>query len=65
MKVKTLQEIAAEHLGFPTLETKGTDSADFRQVAVWNLARALEQAYAQGYQAAERAARDAGKAAAS
>lgn len=58
MKIKSLAEIAAEHLGFPTLETRGTDTADMREVAVWNLARALEQAYAQGYQAAERKARD-------
>lgn len=62
MKIKTLQEIAQETLGFPTLETRNSDSADFRDVAVWNVARALELAYAQGYQAKEREVRDAGKA---
>lgn len=57
MKVKSLEEIARELLGFPTLETRGIDAADFREVAVWNLARALELAYAQGYQAGERASK--------
>lgn len=64
MKVKSLEEIARELLGFPTLETRGSDEADFREVAVWNLARALELAYAQGYQAGHKQAKaDAEKAA--
>lgn len=55
MKVKTLEEIAREELGFLTLESRKSDDLDFRSVACWQVLRALELAYAQGYQAAERA----------
>src|ERR1700742_3341055 len=34
----------AEKLGFETLETRNSDSADFRSVAVWSLKAALEAA---------------------
>jgi len=54
VKVKTLEEIAREELGFLTLESRKSDDLDFRSVACWQVLRALELAYAQGYQARER-----------
>ncbi len=47
-----LAAIAAAQLGFPTLESRGSDELDFREVAVWNLKDALERAYAAGRDAA-------------
>ena len=38
----------AEHLGFPTLETRSSDSLDFREVAVWMVRDALRHAYEAG-----------------
>lgn len=62
MKVKTLEEIAREEVGFKSLETKNDPAHDERTVSVWQMRRALEVAYAQGFQAADRTAREAAKA---
>lgn len=43
-----LAAIAEKHCGFETLETRNSDSDDFRDVAVWSLKDALEAAYAAG-----------------
>lgn len=44
----TLAEIARDHLGFATLETRNSDSLDFRDVAVWKVEEALKAAFAAG-----------------
>jgi len=41
-------EIAAQHLGFPTLATQKVGSVDFREVAVWEVKDALEAAFRAG-----------------
>ncbi len=44
----TLERIARESLGIPTLETRNSDALDFHDVSVWSIKAALEQAYAAG-----------------
>ncbi len=39
-----LEEIARKHLNMSTLETRKTDD-DFKELAVWNIKKALEAAY--------------------
>ena len=46
-----LAAIAREKLGFTTLETRNSDSLDFRDVAVWSVKDALEAAYRAGVDA--------------
>lgn len=46
-----LQLIAKEILGLETLETRNSDSLDFREHAVWTLKAALEAAYEAGRKA--------------
>jgi hypothetical protein len=41
---KTLERIAAEHLGIETLEARKRDSLDFHEVSVWGVKAALEAA---------------------
>ena len=41
---KTLERIAAEHLGIETLEARRRDSLDFHEVSVWGVKAALEAA---------------------
>lgn len=48
-----LADIAREKLGFETLETRRSDSLDFRDVAVWSVKDALEAAYRAGLGAAK------------
>jgi hypothetical protein len=43
-----LAQIASQHLGIDTLETRNSDSLDFHDVAVWTLREALEAAYLAG-----------------
>lgn len=43
-----LEIIALECLDIPTLETRNGDSEDFYDCAVWNIRKALEQAYEAG-----------------
>nr|WP_174990267.1 hypothetical protein [Pandoraea aquatica] len=43
-----LTHIAEATLGIPTLESRHSDSLDFHDLAVWTIARALEQAYIAG-----------------
>ena len=43
-----LMEIAREHLGIPTLETRRSDSLDFHEVAVWCVHDALKAAFEAG-----------------
>lgn len=45
---KVVKQIAAEFLNFETLETRSSDSLDFKDVAVWSVKDALEAAYKAG-----------------
>lgn len=45
-------EIAREHLGIETLESRGRDSLDFHDVSVWGVKAALQAAYGAGVNAA-------------
>lgn len=53
---RKLAEIAKEECFFDTLETRHSDSLDFRDVAVWCLRSALEAAYKAGAVAAQHVA---------
>lgn len=44
----TIGKIATTALGFETLETRNSDSLDFRDLAVWQVKAALEAAYEAG-----------------
>lgn len=44
--------IAKRTLGFETLESRGSDGLDFREVGVTRVAAALEEAYQAGFRAA-------------
>ena len=48
---QVLQAIAERVLGFETLETRNSYELAFRDVAVWRVRDALEQAYAAGERA--------------
>ena len=45
---KILLEIAKKHLFLETLETRFSDSLDFRDQGVWSIKAALEAAYKAG-----------------
>lgn len=49
-------EIALEHMGVTTLESRKRDDLDFYNVAVWELRDVMRSAYLAGYAAALRAA---------
>jgi len=50
-KKQTLEKIAAANTQYKTLETRNSDGHDFKEVAVWNLKKALEEAYEAGQKA--------------
>lgn len=43
--------IAQKHLGAETLAEQGSDALDFHEVAVWQIRKALEAAFAAGQKA--------------
>ena len=47
-KQTAVEKIAAEGLGLETLETRKSDRLDFHDMSVWQIKRALEEAYAAG-----------------
>ena len=49
---QALEAIARQHLHIETLETRKSGGLDFHEVAVWNVAAALEAAYQAGKAAA-------------
>lgn len=49
-----IADIAKQHLGLSTLETRRSDSLDFHDLAVWQLRAALEAAYRAGLAAAKK-----------
>ncbi len=51
---KVIEDIAKQHLGLSTLETRRSDSLDFHDLAVWALRAALEAAYRAGLAAAKK-----------
>ncbi|AOS78364.1 MAG: DUF6900 domain-containing protein [Thiobacillaceae bacterium] len=46
-----LTQIAQQHLGIETLQTRHSDSLDFHDLAVWCLKDALEAAFQAGVEA--------------
>ena len=44
----TLETIAFEHMGIPTLKGRNSDDKDFHDVAVWGVSGALEAAFRAG-----------------
>lgn len=46
-----LTQIAQQHLGLETLQTRHADRLDFHDLAVWNLRAALEAAFQAGVEA--------------
>lgn len=48
---EAVEEIAKNVLGFTTLETRNRDCLDFKEVAVWAVKEALEEAYLAGRKA--------------
>lgn len=56
-KLETLlAEIAQQHLGIETLQTRRSDSLDFHDVAVWCVRDALEAAFKAGVEEGLKAA---------
>jgi hypothetical protein len=51
---ETLAEIAQKHLELDTLETRNSDSLDFHELSVWQIKKALEEAYLAGARNARR-----------
>ena len=45
---KVIEDIAKQHLGLSTLETRRSDSLDFHDTAVWCIRDALEAAFKAG-----------------
>ncbi len=45
-----LQALATEYLGFETLETRNSDSLDFKEIAVWDVYTVLQRAFELGQQ---------------
>ena len=57
-KLETLlTQIAQQHLGIETLQTRRSDSFDFHDVAVWCLRDALEAAFNAGVEQGRKAAK--------
>ena len=54
-KKQEFEKIAQEELRMETLERRGSDSLDFKEVGVLSVAKALERAYQLGYKAGESA----------
>jgi hypothetical protein len=44
-----LERIASNVLSLDTLETRSMDNLDFKDQAVWNIKKSLEQAFHAGY----------------
>jgi hypothetical protein len=51
-----LTQIAQQHLGIETLQTRRSDSLDFHDVAVWCVRDALEVAFKAGFEEGRKAA---------
>jgi hypothetical protein len=56
-KQRTMQRIAREVLSLETLQTRNSDRLDFREQAVWQIAKALSEAYEAGRAAAPLSAK--------
>lgn len=50
----SVQEIAGKILGLETLETRRSDGLDFHDLAVWQIKKALEEAYKAGFEAGQK-----------
>lgn len=56
-KQQTIQNIAREMLDLDTLQTRKMDSLDFKEQAVWSIAKALDAAYEAGRLAGKKLSR--------
>jgi hypothetical protein len=54
VRLALFTQIVRTHLFMETLETRNSDSLDFKEVAVWSVKKALEAAYQAGYTAGMR-----------
>ena len=52
--LQVLEQIARKHFDLQTLNTRNSDSADFRDLAVWQVKAALEAAYEAGVKAGSK-----------
>ena len=50
---KIVEEIAKNHLGFETLESRHSDRLDFKECSVWQIKKALEEAFYAGFKTGE------------
>ena len=44
-----IQDIAKKFLGFETIEARHSDQLDFKEVSVWQVHKALEEAFDSGF----------------
>jgi hypothetical protein len=51
---RIIREIAARVLDIETLKPGNQDSLDFHEIAIWNLKKALEEAYEAGLAAGRK-----------
>lgn len=48
-----VKEIAKEHFGIETLETRKSDRLDFYELSVWQIKEALQEAFYAGFKTGE------------
>jgi|LakMenEpi03Aug12_release.lakeMendotaPanAssembly.Ray.scaffolds.fasta_scaffold19238_11 hypothetical protein len=48
-----VKDIAKEHLGLETLEAQGLDRLDFHDLSVWQIKKALQEAFYAGFKTGE------------
>lgn len=46
---KIIEQIAKDHLGMETIEARNSDGLDFKELSVWQITKALEEAFDAGY----------------
>jgi hypothetical protein len=44
-----IEDIAKKHLNLETIEKRNDDKLDFKELAVWQIEQALEEAFDAGY----------------
>jgi hypothetical protein len=44
-----IEEIARDHLGLETIDSRNDDNSDFKELSVWQISKALEEAFDAGY----------------
>lgn len=46
-----IEEVARKHLGLETLESRKSDSLDFKELSVWQIKAALKEVFEEAFQA--------------